>query len=127
MQTDEDKFDDAKHIEHKGDTTKTEHKNGYKNSEHKYDYKNSEHKIDIQKKNAINVQKSLEILEITDVAEDTGVEVSFERKSWGEDDGRECEEHYRTPSDYLQPLTEAVTDQIDQLICKLNECHQAYN
>ncbi|XP_026322713.1 glycogen [starch] synthase isoform X1 [Hyposmocoma kahamanoa] len=74
------------------------------------------HQIDIQKKNAINVQKSLEILEITDVPE-SDIEVSFKKK----DPFTESQEDYRTPSDFIEPLNQAMAEQIDQLIQKLND------
>lgn len=75
-----------------------------------------EHTIDVQRKNIINLQKSLEILEIADdghVEED----VSFE-KNFAESEP----ENFRTPNDFLEPLNEAVAEQIDQLIAKLNDC-----
>ncbi|KOB68010.1 Glycogen synthase [Operophtera brumata] len=67
----------------------------------------------------ILLQKSLEILDITDVQQD-GLEVTFEKPNFSESEN----EDYRTPSDFLEPLTEAVTEQIDQLIAKLNDCVQ---
>lgn len=80
----------------------------------------TDHQIDIQKKNAINVQKSLEILEITDIPE-SDIEVSFKNK----DPFSESQEDYRTPTDFIEPLNEAVAEQIDQLIQKLNDCAES--
>ncbi|XP_046975828.1 uncharacterized protein LOC124541934 [Vanessa cardui] len=71
-----------------------------------------------QKRNAI-VRKSLEILEITDLESGTDLEVTFEKNL----DFTESEqEDYQTPNDFLEPLNEAVTEQIDQLISKLGDC-----
>lgn len=76
----------------------------------------TDHQIDVQKKNALNVQKSLEILEITDIPE-PNIEVSFKKK----DPFSESQEDYRTPSDFIEPLNQAMAEQIDQLIKKLND------
>lgn len=71
---------------------------------------------EIQKRNPLMVQKSLEILEITDDEDD--VEVSFE-KPFTESE----HENYRTPNEnFLEPLNKAVTEQIDELISKLSDC-----
>ncbi|XP_045770056.1 uncharacterized protein LOC123870721 [Maniola jurtina] len=74
--------------------------------------------LDLQKRNAI-VRKSLEILEITDLERCTDVEVTFEKNlDFSESD----QESFQTPSDFLEPLNEAVVQQIDQLIAKLGDC-----
>ncbi|XP_013177034.1 PREDICTED: uncharacterized protein LOC106124673 [Papilio xuthus] len=69
------------------------------------------------RRNPLTVQKSLEILEITDEDHDD-VEVSFE-KPFTESE----HENYRTPNEnFLEPLNKAVTEQIDELISKLSDC-----
>lgn len=66
----------------------------------------------------LTIQKSLEILEITDLPEH-GLEISFEKPNFTESE----HENYRTPNEtFLEPLNEAVAEQIDQLIAKLNDC-----
>ncbi|CAH2228326.1 jg14652 [Pararge aegeria aegeria] len=77
--------------------------------------------FDLQKRNAI-VRKSLEILEITDVERGTDIEVTFEKNLEFTDSDHES---FQTPSDYLEPLNEAVVQQIDQLIAKLGDCVEA--
>lgn len=80
---------------------------------------NEEHRVDVQKKNLLNVQKSLEILDITDEG-DNGIEVSFEKPNFAEE-----HDNYRTPNEsFLEPLNEEMADQIDQLIAKLNDCKE---
>lgn len=79
---------------------------------------------EIQRKNQLNIQKSLEILEITDDGDDADLEVSFEKPNFTESE----HENYRTPNEnFLEPLNEAVAEQIDQLIAKLTDCVDAEN
>lgn len=70
------------------------------------------------KRNAI-IRKSLEILEITDLESGKDLEVAFEKNL-----GLTESEHddYQTANDFLEPLNETVTEQIDQLIAKLGDC-----
>lgn len=99
------------------------------------DVQTEEHRIDVDKKNAINlrkslegqksqeksltVQKSLELLEIPDENDGRDIEVSFEKKNVFTESQND---EYRTPNDFLEPLNEAMAEQIDQLIAKLNDC-----
>uniref|UniRef100_A0A2A4IZM5 Glycogen [starch] synthase n=1 Tax=Heliothis virescens TaxID=7102 RepID=A0A2A4IZM5_HELVI len=79
----------------------------------------SDSQNDVQKKNLINLQKSLEILDINDDGDDPSIEVSFEKPNFTESE----HEHYRTPNEnFLEGLNEAVAEQIDQLISKLQDC-----
>ncbi|KPJ19685.1 Putative glycogen [starch] synthase [Papilio machaon] len=71
------------------------------------------------RRNPLTVQKSLEILELSDDEADD-VEVSFE-KPFTESE----HENYRTPNEnFLEPLNKAVTEQIDELISKLSDCFE---
>lgn len=81
-----------------------------------------DHTIDVERKNQLNIQKSLEILEITDDCDDKDLEVSFEKPNFTESE----HENYRTPNEnFMEPLNEAVAEQIDQLIAKLADCVDA--
>lgn len=73
---------------------------------------------ELEFKRSALVRKSLEILEIKDLENATDLDVTFEKNL----DFIESEqEDYQTPSDFLEPLNEAVAEQIDQLIAKLDD------
>ncbi|CAH2056086.1 unnamed protein product, partial [Iphiclides podalirius] len=66
-----------------------------------------------------SVQRSLELLQI-DCEAAEGLEVGFERPFA---EAELADDNYRTPNEsFLEPLAEAVAEQIDELISKLSAC-----
>ncbi|XP_022119437.2 uncharacterized protein LOC110996159 [Pieris rapae] len=88
----------------------------HKEIEQHKDTKDEEIQTSLDLEDKVRLQKSLEILEVTDVEISKDIEVRFEKAI-----ELEVNENFDA-KDLFEPLNAAVAEQIEQLIAKLNDC-----